>query len=190
MSKKSTEIQAALDRVDFGIAAEHQRISDTRERIKVVQEERDELVAELFAASDPRDVYRNLSPSDPLFAVKNEANKDWKKRLRLVKKDIEQNPKKHAEFMADMARQHQENVIEGFLDGWWDLDENGNMAAPALKFSLADFADVKNPLMAHVMKEAGIFPSVGQARKNNWDKPLTEGQWTVTKKKIIIKVTK
>lgn len=55
-------------------------------------------------------------------------------------------------------------------------------------FSLSDFADVKNPLMAHVMAKAGIFPSIGQARKNGWDKPLTSGEWTVTKKKITIRV--
>lgn len=57
-----------------------------------------------------------------------------------------------------------------------------------LVFSLSDFADVKNPLMAHVMAKAGIFPSVGQARKNGWNKPLTEGEWTLTKKKIKVTV--
>ncbi len=53
-------------------------------------------------------------------------------------------------------------------------------------FSLSDFADVKNPLMAHVMAKAGIFKSIGQARKNGWGKPLVAGEWTVTKKKIKI----
>lgn len=55
-------------------------------------------------------------------------------------------------------------------------------------FNLSDFAEVKNPLMAHVMAKAGIFPSVGQARKNGWNKPLTEGEWTLTKKKIKVSV--
>lgn len=55
-------------------------------------------------------------------------------------------------------------------------------------FNLSDFADVKNPLMAHVMVKAGIFPSVGQARKNGWNKPLTEGEWILTKKKIKVSV--
>ena len=69
------------------------------------------------------------------------------------------------------------------------------------KRDVAKMAGVANGLIHHyfgtmkdlrveVMKEAGIFPSVGQARKNGWDKPLTEGQWTVTKKKTRIKVTK
>ncbi len=30
-------------------------------------------------------------------------------------------------------------------------------------------------LMAHVMHKAGIFPSVSQARKNGWNKPIPEG---------------
>lgn len=39
-------------------------------------------------------------------------------------------------------------------------------------------------LMAHIMYDLGIFPSVSQARKNGWDKPLEIGDFTVTKKKI------
>ena len=62
----------------------------------------------------------------------------------------------------------------------------GTVGAQSKTFSLSDFAEVKNPLMAHVMAKAGIFPSVGQARKNGWDKPLVAGEWTVTKKKIRI----
>lgn len=39
--------------------------------------------------------------------------------------------------------------------------------------------------MAHIMKEAGIFPSVSQARKNGWDKPIPNGFniFTVGKKR-------
>ena len=45
-------------------------------------------------------------------------------------------------------------------------------------------------LLAHVMHMAGVFPSVGIARKNGWNKPIPEGfsEFTVgkTKKKIWI----
>ena len=39
--------------------------------------------------------------------------------------------------------------------------------------------------MAHVMHAAGIFPSVGIARKNGWNKPIPEGfsEFTVGKRK-------
>ena len=42
--------------------------------------------------------------------------------------------------------------------------------------------------LAHIMHAAGIFPSVGQAKKNNWDKPIPAGysEYTVTKRKVKI----
>ena len=40
-------------------------------------------------------------------------------------------------------------------------------------------------IMAHIMHNAGIFPSVGIARKNGWNKPIPAGfsEFTVGKKK-------
>jgi hypothetical protein len=40
--------------------------------------------------------------------------------------------------------------------------------------------------LAHVMHHVGIFPSVGQARKNGWNKPIEPGfsHFVVTKRKI------
>lgn len=32
-------------------------------------------------------------------------------------------------------------------------------------------------IMAHILHAIGIFPSVGQARKNGWNKPIEDG-WT------------
>jgi len=42
-----------------------------------------------------------------------------------------------------------------------------------------------NWIMAHVMHSAGIFPSVGTARKNGWNKPIPNGFsiFTVGKKR-------
>ena len=34
--------------------------------------------------------------------------------------------------------------------------------------------------MAHILHQAGIFPSVTQARKNGWDKPIPEGFTFIT----------
>ena len=63
----------------------------------------------------------------------------------------------------------------------------GNTASIAgHTFTLANFPN--NALMAHVMAKAGIFPSISQARKNGWDKPIEVGVWSVTKKKIQIEV--
>ena len=40
-------------------------------------------------------------------------------------------------------------------------------------------------IMAHVMHMAGVFPSVGIARKNGWNKPIPDGfsEFTVGKAK-------
>lgn len=59
--------------------------------------------------------------------------------------------------------------------------------AEGFVFKRSEFPE--NALMAHVMAQAKIFPSVGQARKNGWDKPIEIGSWSVTKKKIQIEVT-
>ena len=32
-----------------------------------------------------------------------------------------------------------------------------------------------NWIMAHILHKAGIFPSISQARKNGWNKPIPEG---------------
>ena len=42
--------------------------------------------------------------------------------------------------------------------------------------------------MAHIMTGAGVFPSVGQARKNGWDKPIPAGysEHTVGKRRVRI----
>lgn len=105
------------------------------------------------------------------------------------RKWAEENPEEHAAFLEKLRRQNREGLIEGWLDGWWDIGDDFDRPMPnPLTFKISDFAQVKNPLMAHVMAKAGIFPSVGQARKNGWDKPLTVGDFTVTKHKIRIRV--
>lgn len=48
------------------------------------------------------------------------------------------------------------------------------------EFKLEDF--LPNATLAHVMAKAGIFPSIGQAKKNGWDRPIEKGSWVVAKK--------
>lgn len=98
----------------------------------------------------------------------------------------EANPEEHAKFMADIKKRNEQSLIDGEKMGWWDLDDNGDMLAPPIIINSSELPD--NALMAHVMAKANIFPSIGQARKNGWDKPLELGTFIVTKKKIRIKV--
>lgn len=46
----------------------------------------------------------------------------------------------------------------------------------------------KGATMAHIMVELGIFPSLTQAKKNGWDKPIKLGVQTVTSKKILVEI--
>jgi hypothetical protein len=61
------------------------------------------------------------------------------------------------------------------------IDENQD----TVEFDLDDKLRV-----AHFMAQAGIFPSVGQARKNGWDKPIPLGfsHFIVGKKKSKITI--
>lgn len=160
-------LKQAIDAVQDELATENEAIAKSRESIKNLLEELNTLKIEAAR------LQRGLE-----HKRKQEEGRKWAK----------ENPKEHTALMEDLRHRNQEEVIEGFLDGWWDLDEDGNMLAPVKVFNLSDFTEVKNPLMAHVMAKAGIFTSVGQARKNGWDKPLTTGEWSVTKKKIRIRI--
>ena len=53
-------------------------------------------------------------------------------------------------------------------------------------FEFDDFPE--GALLAHAMVKAEVFPSVSQARKNGWDKPLERGSWVVGKRKIKVVV--
>lgn len=158
-----------LKKIDEAIAKANDDITEMKSLIKILSERRAE-EANRIAAEERQAAWEEAQ----------ERGRIWR----------EEHPEEHAAFLADIRERNREGVIEGFLNGWWDLDENGEMAALPLTFKMGDFSEIKNPLMAHVMAKAGIFPSANQARKNGWDKPLTEGDWTVTKKKIRIRVTK
>ncbi len=144
----------------------------------------DELVKQAETIAAARTCVKDLHDERKVVALEVEQEKrkrEHEERVEEARKWREANSKEHDGFMKKIRHKNQENVIEGFLMGWWDLDENGEMLAPAKVFKLSDFADVKTPLMAHVMAKAEIFTSIGQARKNGWNTPLVVGEWTVGK---------
>jgi len=54
---------------------------------------------------------------------------------------------------------------------------------------LINIADLgPNPTMAHVLVHLGVFPSLSQARKNGWDKPIILGKQMLTKKRISVEI--
>lgn len=83
----------------------------------------------------------------------------------------------------NIKQRNREDAIEGWLDGWWDLDDNFNPIAHPIIISM----DV-GPTLAHAMNAAGLFPSVTEARKNGFKDPIRTGLWTVGKKRIRVKI--
>ena len=90
-------------------------------------------------------------------------------------------------FLDEITARNREDAIEGWLDGWWDLDDDFNPIAKAKVFRISEMGVKEN--MSHVMHRAGAFSSVSDARRNGWNKPLEKGEWTVTKRKIRVRVT-
>lgn len=116
--------------------------------------------------------------------LKREAEKDRIQRCNEIAVEWETHPERKQAFLDGIRQENNLAKIDGFFEGWWELDEDGNMAAPPFKFKISDFPE--NAMMAHVVTAAGIFPSVSQARKNGHNKPLVAGEFVLTKKKIRI----
>jgi len=155
------------------------KIRGFRERVSGRQGEIEQLRADLKALQEQLAEEVRLDEQDrrrAAFEEAQERGRQWK----------EECPEEHAAFLEEIRQRNRQSVLDGAKQGWWDVDDDGNMLAPAIVIDSAELPD--GAVMAHVMAKAGIFPSISQARKNGWDKPLTKGMVTVTKKRIRIKV--
>lgn len=81
-----------------------------------------------------------------------------------------------------------ENEIHQSLSGILEFDGRGEAICPMISFSKSALEADKKNLMAHIMFDLGIFKSVGEAKRNGWDKPIELGEFCVTKKKIKFEV--
>lgn len=68
------------------------------------------------------------------------------------------------------------------------FDNNGEAICPLIIFSKSELKSINKTLVAHIMETLGIFKSVGEAKRNGWDKPIEIGKFCVTKKKINFEV--
>ncbi|NJO61082.1 MAG: hypothetical protein HC836_23310 [Richelia sp. RM2_1_2] len=146
----------------------------------------EEILADVMSKIPPVFSFASAEGDDPVSKTKRAANEEHFRRHVALVREKETDPSIQERFMAELRQRQCDDLIDGFFEGWWDLDENGQRLAPAQKFKMSDFPS--NALMAHVIAAAGIFPSVSQARKNGWDTPLVPGEFLVTKKKIRIVV--
>lgn len=87
------------------------------------------------------------------------------------------------EWFLELKIRNIRGISQGEINGWWDVDDAGNPQQLAIKVSIAAMVAQNKPLMAHLMVDLKFFPSVGQARKNGWDKPLELGRHELGPKK-------
>lgn len=87
------------------------------------------------------------------------------------------------EWLEEIQQKNAKGILKGAGLGWWDVDENGIPQKKAICVSISEMVEQKKPLMAHLMVDLGFFSSVGQARKNGWDKPLELGRHELGPKK-------
>lgn len=65
----------------------------------------------------------------------------------------------------------------------WDFDEHGEPLPPIVSFTLDQLrAEGCNSMAFAVHRAApGKFASIGEAKRNGWNKPLEIGEWTIGK---------
>jgi len=86
-------------------------------------------------------------------------------------------------FIAALKNRNLAGAEYGRRQGWWrDYTAGGDPLPPAL---IVDMADYQEKTMAHVMADLGWFKSVGEARRNGWDKPVAPGLYSVGKTKLV-----
>ena len=86
------------------------------------------------------------------------------------------------EFILALRRRNLVGLEHGHRQGWWQAYTTEGPLPPVRRIASADFV---GKTMAHVMAEVGFFPSVGQARKNGWDRPVETGRFKVGKNNVI-----
>lgn len=91
-------------------------------------------------------------------------------------------------FMARLIQRNREDIAALAKQHGWDLDSEGLPLPPIQTFSKAAFEAENKKLMAHIIVEVGIFKSVGDAKRNGWDKPIETGDFCLTKRKVRFKV--
>lgn len=100
-------------------------------------------------------------------------------------------PLNRRDFVSILTLRNDRRITQGMIDGWWDLDpKTMTPLRKAQKVSIQEMLGENKTLMAHLMVDLGIFKSVGEAKRNGWDKPLELGRHELgpKKKRIIVQI--
>lgn len=91
------------------------------------------------------------------------------------------------EFLLRVKKNNEIGMQMGIKLGWWEsVDAKGNPVPFPKIAKFDDFKDIPNVTLGHVMHSCGLFPSISEAKRNNWNKPLVRGKFTVGKLKRIV----
>lgn len=88
----------------------------------------------------------------------------------------------HNTFVFSLKRANLAGLEIGRRFGWWDEYTEDGPIPPPKTVSIVNYA---GKTMAHVMADVGFFASIGEARKNGWNKPVETGTFKVGKHKRV-----
>lgn len=75
------------------------------------------------------------------------------------------------------AHEHDYLMRDLSIAGYWDIERDRTGAtrpvAPVIRYARSEFPE--HALLAHVVHRAKLFPSVAEARRNGWNKPIACG---------------
>ena len=92
------------------------------------------------------------------------------------------------EFRARNKRNIKRGFDYGISQGWFEsVDENDRPLPFPIVLELREL-EQEFTTLAQVFADIGVFPSIGEAKRNGWDKPLTVGEWDFPKKHKRIKI--
>jgi len=103
-------------------------------------------------------------------------------QVQQIKNLFEKFPEIKQDFLNKIKKSNEEGMQRGADQGWWpSWDEKGPRPWP-WELRLSDFKP--HETMAHALVQIGVFESVGDARRNGWNKPITTGEWWFKKKTV------
>jgi len=109
-------------------------------------------------------------------------------RIDAVHLEWKQNPSAKEDFIQFMKCKHMAHMELGRREGLWeDVTPNGDPIPFPMIVSIASL-EPNETTMAHILAKLEIFPSVTQARKNGFDKPIVEGEFWFQKKTKRIRI--
>ena len=110
-------------------------------------------------------------------------SEEWNNRVIVQRMRQVIHPEEHAEFMSQLKASNILALQEGVKYGWWPSADDHKPAPWPLRVKISEL-EPNETTMAHIFAKLQIFESIGDARKNGWNKPATPGEHWFRKKTV------